>query len=676
MGRVTTYDYHPNNNWLTSRTYPNANENVSFTYTSTGRRLTATDARGTTDYGYDLRDRLTSLTQPGAGQLAYAYDGNGNRTSLIATVAGTGHATTYEYDDASRLDLVKDPQNRVYDHGYDANGNRTSLQFPNGTTTAYVYNSLNRLTNLGVTGPSGTVFSQAFTLGAAGNRTQIVENDGTTKDYNYDSLYRLTRDKVSDTVGLIYQKDFVYDAVGNRQQQTTVGTGLPGTPTASGTIDYTYDTRDRMLTENANSLTYDTNGNLTAKVGEATYTWDHESRLKKVEKSGGTVVEYLYDADGNRVQTKTTPSGGSATTVNYLTDTSGGLSHVVAEVDVTATPTLQALYVRGIDDLLSVMRPAGGGGWTSKFFHADGIGSIRRLTNESGTITDGYSYTAFGERIAHTGTDPQPYSFAGEPLDPNSGFQYHRARWMDPRAGRFTGMDPFAGVEFEPGTLHKYLYGSAAPQDRRDPTGRFSLAEGLVVAAVVGIIASIALGTSPFLGRVPQNMSTEVLVTNFETSLIPGFGGWTDEAALAAFHEAQAIWAGAGIFFVASAFKRIPGIDLVKAVPCDDAKYLAALPYIEHFSNAKHVTVLVPNAGVCGLSAADGVASRGRLPGKDRAFAFISSSGRVIAHEWGHTLKLPHYEGWGWFNLMTSGGFGRSLTDDQVFAARAYARTY
>jgi RHS repeat-associated protein len=419
--------------------------------------------------------------------LVYAYDGNGNRTRITATVAGTDYSTTYEYDDASRLDLVTDPATRIYDHGYDANGNRTSLQHPNGTTTSYVYNSLNRLTSLGVTGPTGTVFSQAFTLGAAGNRTQIVENDGTTKDYSYDDLYRLTRDKVSDTVGTIYQKDFTYDAVGNRQQQTTLGTGAAGTPTAPGTIDYTYDTRDRLLTENANTLGYDTNGNLTSKTGEATYTWDFENRLKKVEKSDGTLVEYLYDADGNRVQTKTTPSGGSATTVNYLTDTSAGLSHVVAEVDVTtATPTLSALYVRGTDDLLSVMRPAGGGTWTSKFFHADGIGSIRRLTNESGTITDGYSYTAFGERIAHTGTDPQPYSFAGEPLDPNSGFQYHRARWMDPRSGRFTGMDPFRGLIQQPMTLHRYLYAGADPVGKADPTGKLNVDLGSALAGLLG----------------------------------------------------------------------------------------------------------------------------------------------------------------------------------------------
>ena len=59
----------------------------------------------------------------------------------------------------------------------------------------------------------------------------------------------------------------------------------------------------------------------------------------------------------------------------------------------------------------SVAAPASTSDWQTRYYHADGIGSIRRLTNESGTITDGYTYTAFGELLSHAGTDPQPYAF-------------------------------------------------------------------------------------------------------------------------------------------------------------------------------------------------------------------------------------------------------------------------
>jgi YD repeat-containing protein len=210
------------------------------------------------------------------------------------------------------------------------------------------------------------------------------------------------------------------DPVGNRQSQVTAlgPAGSPGPNLQPGTISYGYDTRDRLLQEQlspnpATAYAWDSNGNLTTKDAEATYSWDHENRLVRVAKTDGTLVEHSYDVDGNRVRTATTPPGGPTTATDFLVDTSGSLSHVVAEVDGSAaTPTLQALYIRG-DDLLSVMRPlvavpASAGDWQTRYYHADGIGSIRRLTDETGTITDGYTYDAFGELLAHNGSDPNP----------------------------------------------------------------------------------------------------------------------------------------------------------------------------------------------------------------------------------------------------------------------------
>ncbi len=477
-------------------------------------RLTATDARGTTTYGYDVRQRLASLTYPDGRKLEYGYDANGNRSSLTATgIARAPLATAFTYDDAGRLDLVTDPAGRTYDHGYDANGNRASLAHPNGTVTAYTYNTLNRLTNLATTRPASgqTIQSYGFTLGAAGNRTAITESDGTVRTYTYDSLYRLTGERVSVGVPLQYEKVFTYDDVGNRLTQVTTGSGAPGTPLAPGSRAYVYDTRDRLLTETLGgnpptSFGYDANGNLITKSAEATYTWDFENRLIRVATGPAgstTVTEHAYDADGNRVQTKVTPPTGPPVVTNFLVDTSGSLSHVVAETDGVAA--FKAYYVRA-DDLLAVMRPTGPDTWATRFVHADGIGSIRRLTNEAGAITDGYTYTAFGELIAHTGTDPQPYAFAGEPYDPNSGFQYHRARWMDPGRGRFLGMDPFGGRSSEPISLHKYLYAGANPASQVDPSGLeslisltigFSMRAVLVRAGVGGVLGG---GDSYFSG--------------------------------------------------------------------------------------------------------------------------------------------------------------------------------
>jgi RHS repeat-associated protein len=404
-------------------------------------------------------------------------------------------ATSYSYDDANRLDVVTDPTARAYDHGYDANGNRKSLTYPNGVVTAYTYNDLNRLTDLTTThSPSGiTIQSYALTLGPSGNRTRVGEGDGTVREYGYDGGYRLISEKVTLDGLLQYEKGFTYDDVGNRLTQSTTGTGNSGTA-ASGAIAYGYDTRDRMRSETLGSAPpteyrYDLNGNLVTKEGEASYTWDIENRLVKVTKTDGTTVEHVYDADGVRVRSTTTLSGGGGETVDYLVDTPGALSHVVAESDGT-TGDLKTYYVRSDGELLAVMRPSNGG-LSTRFYDADGTGSVRRLTDESGAITDRYSYTAFGELLGHTGTDPQPYAFSGEPYDPNVGFQYHRARWMDPRTGQFLGMDPWDGDIFEPSSLHRYTYAASDPVNRRDPSGRFSLGEMAAVSVIVGVVFAI-----------------------------------------------------------------------------------------------------------------------------------------------------------------------------------------
>ncbi|MEO8198413.1 MAG: RHS repeat-associated core domain-containing protein, partial [Thermoanaerobaculia bacterium] len=499
------------------RTYP-GNVQVSFTYSPTGRRLTATDARGVTTYGYDNRDRVTSLVYPDGRSLEYSYDAAGNRTALTANVASRTLTTSYTYDDLNRLDTVTDPNGGVYNHNYDANGNRSSLLFPNGVATTYAYNAKNQLLNISTINNAGTTLvSFAYTLTPSGNRTKIVEHDGITRNYSYDSLYRLTDEHVRQGTApdapTAWRNQFAYDPVGNRLEQirqTESGTPQP--------VVYTYDDRDRLLTESgiAGPVTYgwDANGNQTAKSGSdgATYAWDTENRLVRVELVNGTVVEHYYDVDGTRVRTTTTPSGGAPEAVGDLVDpwhqTSAAgrgliLSQVVAETDDTGA--LTAYHARG-DDLLATLRPDVDipSNLAAKYFHAEGIGTIRALTNQAGEPSDSYTLEAFGTLLTHQGDGDNAFLFAGEALDQNLGFYYNRARWMDAGAGAFVSSDSYAGLEHEPASLHKYLYAHANPVRATDPTGHTEFMVSLaIVGATLGAI--YASGTFPqptLLGKV------------------------------------------------------------------------------------------------------------------------------------------------------------------------------
>jgi len=488
-GATTTFEYDDNQR-LTRRALPDGSQ-VALTYSPTGRRTSVTDARGVTTYAYDELDRRTVARYPDGSRLEYAYDAAGNRTRLTATIGSTVVTTTSTYDAVDRLSTVTDPGGGVYEHSYDPAGNRSKLTFPNGVETTASYDALHRLVDLTTTSPSdGEVLqSYAFTLNAVGQRTRIDEADGRSRVYDYDPARRLIRDQLLDADGaMIYRHDFTYDAVGNRLTRVEDDGG--GTPS---TVTSTYDSRDRLLTETPGPVyVWDADGNLTNETdgGNTTYSWDPRNRLVGIAHPDGTTVATVYDAEGNRVRTEVTAPDGTTTAKNYLVDTSGGLSQVVAEYDDTGQ--VGAFYVRG-DQLLALGRPGSG---ATRYFHADGVGSIRLLTDETRTVTDRYAYTAFGVELEHTGSDPQPYRFAGEPFDPNSGFYYNRARWMDPSAGRFVSMDPFEGFLTEPATLHRYVYAMNRPVGVVDPSGLFgqiNLGTTLAVLTTASILTNLAI---------------------------------------------------------------------------------------------------------------------------------------------------------------------------------------
>jgi len=219
---------------------------------------------------------------------------------------------------------VTDPTGRTCDHGYDANGNRESLAYPNTVATTYAYDNLNRLTNLTTQTSSAHIQSYDFTLGPAAtaprsSSTRACRRNARSTTATTTSTASRARRSTSwlDLPRPSLSKAFKYDAVGNRETQTTtLGPAAPSTLTAGHHQLRLRHSRSADSRGRAKPTAGMTNGNLTFKDAEATYVWDHENRLLKVLKADGTIVDHVYDADGNRVQTTTTPWGGPAQTVD------------------------------------------------------------------------------------------------------------------------------------------------------------------------------------------------------------------------------------------------------------------------------------------------------------------------------------------------------------------------
>src|SRR2546423_12648370 len=110
------------------------------------------------------------------------------------------------------------------------------MTYPNGVSTSYSYNPLNRLTNMQSTcgtaapgcGSAGTpIASYTYTLGAAGNRLSVGELSGRTVNYSYDDLYRVTREAIAGASAQNGSITYQFDSVGNRQQLRSTVPAIP-----------------------------------------------------------------------------------------------------------------------------------------------------------------------------------------------------------------------------------------------------------------------------------------------------------------------------------------------------------------------------------------------------------------------------------------------------------------
>jgi RHS repeat-associated protein len=83
--------------------------------------------------------------------------------------------------------------------------------------------------------------------------------------------------------------------------------------------------------------------------------------------------------------------------------------------------------------------------WTTSYYHYDGLGSTRQLTDSSENVTDTYLYDAWGESLLDPGPTPNPFRWVGRMgyyYDSAPALYYVRARMFDFATGRWRSQDP------------------------------------------------------------------------------------------------------------------------------------------------------------------------------------------------------------------------------------------
>jgi len=209
----------------------------------------------------------------------------------------------------------------------------------------------------------------------------------------------------------------------------------------------------RVWSANPPQLSIDPNGNLIQKIegnDTWTYEWNAEDLLRRVLLNGSEVARYSYDPLGRRVEKV---AGGVTTTFTYDVE-------AILRAQISGGATLTYIHSPELDEPLASEDQNG----VRTNLHADGLGSIVTSTNASGTVTSTLKYDAFG--VIETGT-PARYSYTGREWEPESKLYYYRARYLDPKGGRFLSENPLG---FDDGP-NFYAYVANNPVRFVDPWG-------------------------------------------------------------------------------------------------------------------------------------------------------------------------------------------------------------
>jgi RHS repeat-associated protein len=146
------------------------------------------------------------------------------------------------------------------------------------------------------------------------------------------------------------------------------------------------------------------------------------------------------------------------------------------------------------------------------YYHYDGLGNVRAITDASGAVVETYTYDVYGKPTIHKGTGTQehtstgeiipesqignPFFFTGKMFDSTTGLYYYRNRYYDPELGRFITPDPVGPVDGP----NLYTYVGNNPVNYVDPLG-LCWGKATIYAGGDGIHIGVEIeGAGPYSG--------------------------------------------------------------------------------------------------------------------------------------------------------------------------------
>ncbi|MEO6504009.1 MAG: RHS repeat-associated core domain-containing protein [Jatrophihabitantaceae bacterium] len=548
------------NGTTAASTFDNANRQLGISDAPTAAPASPFATFG---YGRDGADLLTSVTSTGvpSDNHSYGYD-SANR------LTGLDQATPYGYDAADNLTTRPTGVSQAFDAAHqllastsspaisyigsasagDATNKVLTLALPTGTTTGDTVVAAVTMDNgKSVTLPAGWASVGSFTSGTTMNSAKVL-------------VYQHAVAAGDTSVTVTFSAKFAKSVA-----LTTYRSAHPAAPidvTASGSAQSGAAVTVASLTPSA------ANERLLLITGAdgASGTWTAPSGMtSRVQKAGGSTdvavadqalassaatgartathsgaatqlvgvlvtlraaqTDYSYDANGNRTRVAALSGASTALTydqVNRLTGYGAGVTYRYngsgRRTSKTVAGTTTAFGWDEADSIPLLLTDGttryvyGPGGMPVEqvtptgvqYFHHDGYGSTRLLTDDSGSVVATYTYDPFGNLKGQSGSANTPLRWNGQYQDSESGMYYLRARYYDPVTAQFVCSDPMSALTNSP-----YGYADNSPLNSADPTGLCSNWNptcwdwgGIVdtVHAVSGVVTTVAGGCALIAG--------------------------------------------------------------------------------------------------------------------------------------------------------------------------------
>lgn len=314
--------------------------------------------------------------------------------------------------------------------------------------------------------------------------------------FSYDNANRLLTATYADAGK--YTTHYTYDKNGNIENLTRMGE-LGGSNTYGYIDQLTYAYTGNQLkyvndntgdnhqnngfTDNGSLLTtneyfYDLNGNLTCDLNKQInhIEYNYLNLPRRIDLSGANLntINYLYSANGVKLQKNTSIAYGRSAPTDYL-------GTIVYPGDAPAYIfTTEGRALRNDQ-----------GNFDYEYFLKDHLGNTRVSVNQKGTILQDNSYYPFGMSLGealtyvdNTATENK-YLYNGKEIQDDFGLGWYDygARIFDPTLGRFMAQDKYAEVYY-PLSLYSYCAGN--PIKSVDVNGEFI---GTIIGTVVGAAA-------------------------------------------------------------------------------------------------------------------------------------------------------------------------------------------